>query len=290
MDEAGVQRAHIVGNSLGGYLALVLAARGRAESVVALAPAGGGDHTETLALQERLAGVAGVPGTGRARVPLPVEITPAVARRATALLTVRYEHLPPEVISSLVAAPPPATPRRCSPTPASTAGRWTPRRSAARCGSLWGLEDQLLPWPAAAEGYRRSLDAEWVELDGVGHAPQLDIPLETAQLDLWASRPRGSRRATGLRRRPSRGSRRPRGRARPPASAARSPSRRSPSRRARPRGSPAAACRRPAGRACRAGRRRRGRPAARRARPRRCAPGRRARCRRARKARRPRGA
>src|SRR4051812_23829734 len=41
MDEAGFETAHIVGNSLGGYLALQLAARGRAESVVALAPAGG---------------------------------------------------------------------------------------------------------------------------------------------------------------------------------------------------------------------------------------------------------
>src|SRR3954471_24779918 len=41
MDEAGFKTAHIVGNSLGGYLALQLAARGRARSVVALAPGGG---------------------------------------------------------------------------------------------------------------------------------------------------------------------------------------------------------------------------------------------------------
>ena len=42
MDEAGFETAHVVGNSLGGYIALQLAARGRAESVVALArPAAG---------------------------------------------------------------------------------------------------------------------------------------------------------------------------------------------------------------------------------------------------------
>ena len=41
MDDAGFHTAHIVGNSLGGYVALELAARGRAESIVALAPAGG---------------------------------------------------------------------------------------------------------------------------------------------------------------------------------------------------------------------------------------------------------
>jgi pimeloyl-ACP methyl ester carboxylesterase len=41
LDELGVDSAHIVGNSMGGGLALELAKRGRARSVVALAPAGG---------------------------------------------------------------------------------------------------------------------------------------------------------------------------------------------------------------------------------------------------------
>src|ERR1700727_3489139 len=44
MDSAGFQQAHLVGNSLGGWLALELAVRGRALSTTALAPAGGGDH------------------------------------------------------------------------------------------------------------------------------------------------------------------------------------------------------------------------------------------------------
>ena len=29
--------------------------------------------------------------------------------------------------------------------------------------------------------------ADWVELDGIGHCPQLDVPLETAQLILGFS-------------------------------------------------------------------------------------------------------
>ncbi|HXD54791.1 MAG TPA: alpha/beta fold hydrolase [Solirubrobacteraceae bacterium] len=41
MDELGLDTAHVVGNSMGGGLALELAKRGRARSVVALAPAGG---------------------------------------------------------------------------------------------------------------------------------------------------------------------------------------------------------------------------------------------------------
>ena len=51
---------------------------------------------------------------------------------------------------------------------------------------VWGSEDKLLPWPSAAARYRYDWlpHADWVELDGVGHCPQLDVPLETAQLIL----------------------------------------------------------------------------------------------------------
>ena len=42
-----------------------------------------------------------------------------------------------------------------------------------------------LPWPKAAERYRAALpNADWVVLDGVGHCPQLDVPLEAAELIL----------------------------------------------------------------------------------------------------------
>jgi pimeloyl-ACP methyl ester carboxylesterase len=51
LDELGVDTAHIVGNSLGGALALELAKRGRARSVVALAPAGGWSDGDGEALR-----------------------------------------------------------------------------------------------------------------------------------------------------------------------------------------------------------------------------------------------
>lgn len=40
MDEAGFERAHITGNSLGGWIALELARRGRATRAIAISPAG----------------------------------------------------------------------------------------------------------------------------------------------------------------------------------------------------------------------------------------------------------
>jgi pimeloyl-ACP methyl ester carboxylesterase len=47
-----------------------------------------------------------------------------------------------------------------------------------------------VPWPRAAEGYRRLWlpHADWVVLDGVGHSPQLDVPLEAAELILGFAR------------------------------------------------------------------------------------------------------
>src|SRR5207247_5855454 len=41
MDEAGIETAHLAGGSLGGWVALELARRGRARSVVAIASGGG---------------------------------------------------------------------------------------------------------------------------------------------------------------------------------------------------------------------------------------------------------
>ena len=41
-------------------------------------------------------------------------------------------------------------------------------------------------WVVAAARYRTEWvpQADWIELEGVGHCPQLDVPLETAQLIL----------------------------------------------------------------------------------------------------------
>ncbi|MEV0762225.1 alpha/beta fold hydrolase [Nocardia sp. NPDC050435] len=50
MDEAGFATAHLVGNSLGGWVALELARRGRARSLLALAPAGGWRHISVASI------------------------------------------------------------------------------------------------------------------------------------------------------------------------------------------------------------------------------------------------
>jgi pimeloyl-ACP methyl ester carboxylesterase len=186
MDEAGFETAHIAGNSLGGYVALQLAARGRARSVVALAPAGGWERDDptlgrTLAAQTAMhdATKALAPHAGA------IAATAAGRRRATELLTSRPESLPADLVAHLVLGV-----ARCDALPMLAFAASDPYVVEAEwidcpVRIVWGTADQLLPWPAAARRLRRVMPhADWIELEGVAHAPQLDVPLETAQLIL----------------------------------------------------------------------------------------------------------
>jgi len=49
---------------------------------------------------------------------------------------------------------------------------------------VWGTQDRLLAWPFSAVRFREEwlAHADWVELEEVGHCPQLDVPLVAAQL------------------------------------------------------------------------------------------------------------
>jgi pimeloyl-ACP methyl ester carboxylesterase len=187
MDEAGFRTAHIVGNSLGGYVALQLAGRGRAESVVALAPAGGwadGDESyrETLTyfttmqkLLEKAAPHAEA-----------IVSSPEGRRRATEYTATNFEHIPADLLAHQI--------RGAANCPAvyplvdyASREGWRLDGEKVTCPVriVWGTDDKLLTWPTAAARYRRLFPhGDWVELDGIGHCPQLDVPLETAELIL----------------------------------------------------------------------------------------------------------
>jgi len=185
MDEAGFETAHVVGNSLGGRLALELAVRGRARSVVALAPAGGwaddafaaGLFDAQATLYEQLEAV----------LPALDEIlsTPEGRHMATEVIVEHHEHLPSELIAHLIGGA-----AACDARPMLDLARradWSVDAAAIACPVriVWGAADRVLPWPTAAEHFREQLpNVDWVVLDGVGHCPQLDVPLETAELVL----------------------------------------------------------------------------------------------------------
>jgi len=185
MDEAGFEAAHVAGNSLGGYVALQLAERGRAASVVALAPAGGwadGDESfrEVLdyfrTMQELLQSAA----------PHAEAILATVEgrRRATEYIATSFEHIPVELLAHLMQGAASCTAVEPMIEHALRAG-WPLDVERITCPLriVWGTGDRLLPWPSAASRFRDGLpNADWIELEGVGHCPQLDVPLESAHL------------------------------------------------------------------------------------------------------------
>jgi pimeloyl-ACP methyl ester carboxylesterase len=191
MDEAGFETAHVVGNSLGGFLALQLAERGRARTVVALAPAGGwaeddDSYKDLLRHQRETQELA------RAASPFIEAIlaTREGRRRVTAYITTSFDHIPTELLAHLVLGV-----AGCSGLGPmidyALREKWLldPEKIACPVRIVWGTDDRVLPWPQAAARFRRDWlpQADWVVLDGVGHCLQLDVPLETAELILGFS-------------------------------------------------------------------------------------------------------
>jgi pimeloyl-ACP methyl ester carboxylesterase len=179
MDDLGLETAHIGGNSLGGWLALELAVRGRARSVVALAPAGGweqGSREERrlgrfFRRQRRMIEMS-APYTER------LLRRPGLRKLAMRDVCVHGDRWTPaqavamsrgaldcsiyEAFIDII--------ERDGP-PKAFEGIEVPVRIA------WGTKDRILPAERHLPGYRRLLpDAEYTTLEGAGHIPMIDDP------------------------------------------------------------------------------------------------------------------
>lgn len=193
MDAAGWDTAHLAGNSLGGYVTLQLAARGRARSVVAFAPAGGwapGDPAARRTLERLMGmrdGLRGVAAHADA-----VAASPEGRRSALGHALARTDHLPPALVAHIILGAA-ACPGAEALTQLAMRVGWPVDLSRVRCPVrvVWGLQDRVLEWPGAAARWRAGLpaDTDWVELGDSGHCPQLDDPLVAAHLVEGFTRP-----------------------------------------------------------------------------------------------------
>jgi len=188
MDEAGFDTAHIVGNSLGGYLALQMAERGRARTVVALAPAGGWTEGDP-AFEETVTYFRTMQELLKSAAPQAEAIVASVEgrRRATEFIASNFEHIPPELlVHQMVGA---ASCEALGPLiDFAIREGWSLDAERITCPVrvVWGTGDRILVIPGAAARFRDEWvsQADWVELEGIGHCPQLDVPAEAAQLIL----------------------------------------------------------------------------------------------------------
>jgi pimeloyl-ACP methyl ester carboxylesterase len=179
MDAAGFDSAHIVGNSLGGWIALELAKRGRARSVVGLSPAGGWEAGSRA--EKRLRALfTRNHKLSKALLPRVDSLMrrPRLRRALTWQVVAHGERIPAAVAAQLV--------RDSVACPAyfelmEGILRDGPPRSldGVACPVLlaWGTRDRILPSPRYSKRMRELLpSAEWVELRGLGHVPMSDDP------------------------------------------------------------------------------------------------------------------
>lgn len=192
MDAAGLRRAHIVGNSLGGRLALELAARGRALSAVSISPAGGwapgSVRKHQIELTFRL-GQAMIRATGQASERW------SETRFGRRLLLGGLSSHPADMSAQAASAfmhsfrtcpswRPILTEVMRNPLPAHLGDVDCPIRI------IWGAEDRLLPLRDCSQGFRILLpQADFRIVDDAGHVPMHDRPAVIAQLILQQTRP-----------------------------------------------------------------------------------------------------
>lgn len=179
MDSAGMERAHLVGNSLGGWVCLELAARGRAMSVVALCPAGG---WESRSREERA--ILRVFRTNDRLVRASRRQLPMVARRPRLrAFALRKLVSHPERVSEADALALFQGALGCTVVKAATrahrAGPFFGDLAPIACPVriLYGTRDQIIRWPAYYTRLPRLLPgAEFIALEGLGHCPMWDDP------------------------------------------------------------------------------------------------------------------
>lgn len=177
LDEQGLQRPHLVGHSMGGYLAIELARRGRAATVCAFAPGGfwaSGDGLRARTLSRALGG-AGIARLMRPIMPL-VSKSPRVRRlmfqegachgeRISAQRGVEILDdflgctVANEVFSTDEEQIAPLDPLPCPVTVA------------------WSEKDEIVPVTSYGPNARARLpQATFVTLPDVGHDPMMDDP------------------------------------------------------------------------------------------------------------------
>lgn len=180
LDGQGVGTAHLVGNSLGGALALELAKRGRARSVVALSPGGGWTHghPEGERIERFFRRQLRLTRATQGRLEL-VMRRPAGRRLALRDIVRRGEQLPPSEAVAMARSS-----IRCSVVEdvfaAIRSGEGLMRdldRVAVPTLVAWAEHDRVLPLEHHAPRFRAEIPGvAFRVLPGVGHVPMSDDP------------------------------------------------------------------------------------------------------------------
>ncbi len=183
LDELGLDKVHIAGNSMGGWVALELARRGRARSVVVFSPAGAfGSNLRIAALVKGMSvGVRLLESQGHR-----LEKLAFSPRGRRLLVSSQFEHPeradPLELIADIRAIKNAPVVR-----PLLKVLNREPMEPLPDPGCpirvVWARRDRVIPYKHYGRPLLERLpSAELIMLDGVGHVPMTDDPETVARL------------------------------------------------------------------------------------------------------------
>jgi pimeloyl-ACP methyl ester carboxylesterase len=198
LDAEGLDQPHLVGNSLGGWMALELARRGRAASVCAISPGGFWDEGGRRGKDRTVRTLERIALLGRLSRPLGVlpHLLPLSRRIAMADVAERADQLSPRhaasavldlaecvVLADILTTHESVEPFDELPCPVTIA---------------WAERDRILPLRTLGQVARERIpQARFVILPGVGHVPMIDDPAMVADVVLRTTRERGQAASTG---------------------------------------------------------------------------------------------
>lgn len=191
LDDLGLQQVHIAGNSLGGWLGIEMARRGRARSLVLFSPAGAWRSQRSIEIRSTAIGLSISALSGSASIADMLSLNPAMRWLMLAPQVAHPMRFPADVLSASIRASaisPIVAPLlreiphgQVQPLPNS---RDYPVRL------VWGNDDRVLPFTGFGEPMMRRLPgAELLRVDGFGHVPMTDDPARVAELILEVTGP-----------------------------------------------------------------------------------------------------
>ena len=177
--DLGLDRPHVVGNSLGGAIAIELGAHGLARSVTALAPGGfwnAYDRRRALSLLGSLRLSAMVPESALRRIAR----IPRLRNQAMRPIFAHPERLTEDefLADALCMARSPGY----KPTARAAAAYDCHAVPVVPTTIAWGTRDRVLPPRQARTARKRLPSARHVTLAGCGHVPMIDDPELVAQV------------------------------------------------------------------------------------------------------------
>lgn len=183
LDRHGLGQVHIAGNSLGGWIALELARRNRARSVVLFGPAGGWDSDLRMAMLASSMRLSFAVLRRLAPIADNLAAWPAMRRLLLASQVAHPELMDPDELAANIRAvsqSPVIGPLLRTLTNHPVEPLVNPRCPVR---IVWAEHDRVIPFSHyGAALLARVPSAELIRLPGVGHVPMSDAPHEVARL------------------------------------------------------------------------------------------------------------